>query len=177
MIKIVIVIALKNCDKNCDENCNENRVKNCDENRVKELCSNRKKMPFLKISDPVKRDSIVKEYLETKKNILDNLLSERTGEQQLQIDLSKIFKPITETQKTTTREITEGLRPIREGIEKIPQTITFSTFPSIQAPEGEEDTQYIGAVAEKYLRKFATKSEADTTYGLYYRNGNFYIEI
>ena len=36
-------------------------------------------MSFLKISDPVKRDLIVKEYLETKKNIGDNLLSERTG--------------------------------------------------------------------------------------------------
>ena len=33
-------------------------------------------MSFLKISDPVKRDLIVKEYLETKKNIRDNLLRE-----------------------------------------------------------------------------------------------------
>ena len=37
-------------------------------------------MSFLEISDPVKRDLIVKEYLELKKNIRDNLLSERTGE-------------------------------------------------------------------------------------------------
>ena len=69
-------------------------------------------MSFLKISDPVKRDSIVKEFLELKKNIRDNLLSERTREQQLQTNLSKFFKPITETQKATTREITEGLKPI-----------------------------------------------------------------
>ena len=62
-------------------------------------------MSILKISDPVKRDSIMKEYLETKKNIRDNLLSERTGEEQLQGDLSKFYKPITETQKATTREI------------------------------------------------------------------------
>ena len=54
-------------------------------------------MSFLKISDPVKRDSIVKEYLKTKKNIRDNLLSERTREQQLQANLSKFYKPITET--------------------------------------------------------------------------------
>ena len=46
-------------------------------------------MSFLKISDPANRDLIVKEYLEIKKNIRDNLLSERTGEQQLQTDLSK----------------------------------------------------------------------------------------
>ena len=49
-------------------------------------------MSFLKISDPVKRDLIVKEFLETKKIIWDNLLSERTGEQQLQTDLSKFYK-------------------------------------------------------------------------------------
>ena len=66
-------------------------------------------MSFLNISDPKKRDLIVKEYLELKKNIRDNLLSERTGEQQLQTDLSKIFKPITETQKATSRVITKDL--------------------------------------------------------------------
>ena len=61
-------------------------------------------MSFLKINDPVKRDLIVKEYLETKKNIRDNLLSERTGEQQLQTDLSKFYRPITKPQKKLQRE-------------------------------------------------------------------------
>ena len=70
-------------------------------------------MSFLNISDPNKRDLIVKEYLETKKNIRDDMIRERTGEQQLQNDLSKFFKPITETQKATMREITEGLKPIK----------------------------------------------------------------
>ena len=56
-------------------------------------------MSFLKLSDPVKRDLIVKEYLEAKKNIRDNLLRERTGQQLLQTDLSKFFKPITEKLK------------------------------------------------------------------------------
>ena len=121
---------------------------------------------------------MVKEYLEVKKNIWDNLLSERTGEQQLQTDLSKFFKPITETPKTTTKEITDELKPIKEGIENLPQVITFPAYPSIQAfekPLKGEDTQYIGVLAEKYLRKFATNCEADTTYGLYDRKGNFYI--
>ena len=76
-------------------------------------------MSFLKISDPLKRDAIVKEYLVLKKNIRDNLLSERIGEQQLRTDLSKFYKPITETQKATAREITEGLKPVREGLETV----------------------------------------------------------
>ena len=106
------------------------------------------------------------------------MLSERTGEQQLQTDLSKIFKPTTKTQKATAREITEEFKPIKEGIENLPQAITFPAYPSIQASEKPlegEDTQYIGEVAEKYLRKLPTKGEADTTYGLYVRHGNFYI--
>ena len=90
-------------------------------------------MSIFKISDPTKRDLIIKEYLELKKNIWDNMLSERTGEQQLQTDLSKIFKPITETQKATAREITEEIKPIKEGIENLPQAITFPAYPSIQA--------------------------------------------
>ena len=82
-------------------------------------------MSFLKISDPVKIDLIVKEYLELKKNIRDNMLSVRTGEQQLQADLLKFYRPITEMQKATTKAITEGLKPLKEGIEKLPQAIKF----------------------------------------------------
>ena len=135
-------------------------------------------MSFLKITDPKKREAMIRDYIETRKRIKDNLIAEKVGKMETQTELSKLFKPITETQKTTTKKITEGLKPIREGIENLPQAITFPAYPSIQASEKPlegEDTQYIGGVAEKYLRKFATKGEADTTYGLYDRHGKFYI--
>ena len=60
-------------------------------------------MSFLKISDPAKSDLIVKDYLETKKNIRDNLLSEKTGEQQLQADLSK-FSNLLQKRKKVQRD-------------------------------------------------------------------------
>ena len=135
-------------------------------------------MSFLKIRDPTKRNQMVEEYLELKKNIRDNLLSEKTGEQQLQTDLSKIFKPITEMQKAAAKEITEELKPIKEGIESLPQAITFPAYPSIEASKEKEtfvEPYFIGDIAESYLRKFATKTEADTTFGLYDRKGKFYI--
>ena len=133
-------------------------------------------MSFLKISDPTKRDQTVKEYLELKKNIRNNLLSERTGEQQLQTDLTKFYRPITESQKATTkeitesqkataREITEGLRPIREGIEKLPQAMqpigeasgkTFEEEKEKEEPEEYqegEDEELVGEIAYKYLNK------------------------
>ena len=71
-------------------------------------------MSFLNISDPNKRDLIVKGFLELKKNIRDDFLSQRTGEQQIQTDLSKFFKPITETQKATAKEITEKLNLLKK---------------------------------------------------------------
>ena len=122
----------------------------------KQMFYNKKEMSFLKISDPLKRDAIVKEYLELKKKIRDNFLSEKIGEQQLQTGLSKFYKPITETQKATTREITEGLKPItetqkaiareiteglkpiREGIEKLPEAIVFPTMQPLGEASGKE---------------------------------------
>ena len=96
-------------------------------------------MSFLKIHDPAKRAQTVEEYLELKKNIRDNLLSEKTGEQQLQTELTKFYRPITETQKATAKEITEGLKPIREGIEKLPQAMLPIGEASDEAPVEYEE--------------------------------------
>ena len=126
----------------------------------------KKEMSFLKISDPVKRDSIVKEFLELKKNIRDNLLSERTGEQQLQADLSKFYKPITETQKATAREITEGLKPIREGIEKLPQAMQ-----PLGEASGEASPLGLGEIAEEYLKD----PNRDKILGIREEKGLYYI--
>ena len=133
-------------------------------------------MSFLKISDPLKRDAIVKEYLELKKNIRDNFLSERIGEQQLQTDLSKFYKPITETQKATTREITEGLKPIREGIEKLPENILFEKsikeLEEEEKKEKEEDyKEIVGEIAFKYLNK----KNRDYSFGIREEEGHHYI--
>ena len=139
-------------------------------------------MSFLKITDPTKRDQTVKEYLELKKNIRDNLLSERTGEQQLQTELTKFYRPITESQKATTkeitesqkataREITEGLRPIREGIQNLPLAIQPIGEASAKAPEEEEEDELVGDIAYKYL----SKPFRDTTFGVRKVGDHHYI--
>ena len=129
-------------------------------------------MSFLKISDPLKRDSIVKEYLELKKKNRDNFLSERIGEQQLQTDLSKFYKPITETQKATTREITEGLKPIREGIEKLPEAIQPLGKATEEEEEKEEEKPLdLGEIAKEYLKD----PKRDVTFGIRNEEGLHYI--
>ena len=147
-------------------------------------------MSFLKINDPLKRDAIVKEYLELKKKIRDNFLSERVGEQQLQTDLSKFYRPITETQKATTREITEGLKPVREGLETIRKEIynipdIVSDMEAIkrygkekkeeeekeEEEEEEEDEELVGEIAYEFLNK----PFSDKTFGIRKEKGHHYI--
>ena len=56
------------------------------------------------------------------------------------------------------REITEGLKPIKEGIENLPQ--------AMQAPE--EEMQHIGEIADKYLNEYEIPPILrDKTYGIY----------
>ena len=128
-------------------------------------------MSFLKINDPLKRDAIVKEYLELKKKIRSNFLSERIGEQQLQTDLSKFYKPITETQKATTREITEGLKPIREGIEKLPEVIQTIGEEEEEEEEEEDDEELVGEIAYKFL----INPYRDETFGISKKGRHHYI--
>ena len=85
-----------------------------------------------------------------------------------QSELKKFFKPITETQIATAKEITEELKPIKEGIEKIPQAITFPAFPSRELPLKEIQT--FGEVATNAILIFATKKGADKTFGIYVKN-------
>ena len=152
-------------------------------------------MSFLKINDPLKRDAIVKEYLELKNRIRGNLLSERIGESQLQTDLSKFYRPITETQKATAREITEGLKPIsetqkattreiieglkpiREGIEKLPEAM--KPISKITEEEKEEEKEKspetLGETAYNYLHG-KESYDRDKTFGIHFgTDGNYHM--
>ena len=136
-------------------------------------------MSFLKITDPKKRDFIVNEFLKTRQNIQQNVLSERVGELSTQYELSKFFKTVTEMQKDLKEGIVSELKPIREGMKNLPKVITFPQIPSITAyddDDGEEEEDvFIGDIAEQYLRKIATVSGADKTFGLREKDGKFYI--
>ena len=59
------------------------------------------------------------------------------------------------------------------------KAITFPQFPFITTydDDGEqEENVFIGDIAEQYLRKFASKSGTDKTFGLRDKDGKFYIE-
>ena len=114
-----------------------------------------------------------------RQGIQQNFLSERLDDVNTQYELSSFFKPVTDMKKYLKEGLVSELKPIREGMKNLPKTITFPQFQSITAYDDddgeEEEDAFIGDNAEQYLRKFATMSGADKTFGLRDKDGYFYI--
>ena len=73
-------------------------------------------MSFIKVTDPRKREELIKDFIETRKRIKDNFIARKVGESDYQTGLTKLFKPVTETQKATAKEITEAQKTATKGI-------------------------------------------------------------
>ena len=106
-------------------------------------------MSFIKVKDPRKREELVRDFIETRKRIKDNFIARKVGEAEYQTGLTKLFKPVTETQKATAKEITDaqkaatekitqGLLPIKAGIEGLPGALSFPTYPALETKETKE---------------------------------------
>ena len=141
-------------------------------------------MSFIKVKDPRKREELIKDFIETRKRIKDNFVARKVGESEYQTGLTKLFKPVTETQKATAKEITEAqkataekftqeLLPIKEGIEELPTKLFKKVFPSIELKAS--DIMNLGPLAVNALLKAFTKNNIDLTYGLYAQEGKFKI--
>lgn len=133
-------------------------------------------MSFLKITDPAKRDFIVEEYMKSKKTIQHNSLSEKLGDIGLQRELRKLYKPITETQSGTSRDIATALQALPSSL----KAIQLPRYPSIKAyeddPVQDVRTLELGEIAAKYLQQYASNRKlTDTTFGINARDGEFYI--
>ena len=96
---------------------------------------------------------------------------------ELQTDLSKFYRPITETQKATVREITEGLKPIKEGIEKLPQAMQPIGEATGKAPEEEEEENEELETEGQMARVYLNRPDYDTTFGIRKKKGHHYIGV
>ena len=141
-------------------------------------------MSFIKIKDPRKREELIKDLIETRKRIKDNFIARKVGEIEYQTGLTKLFKPVTETQKATAKEITDAqkataekftseLLPIKEGIEELPTKLFRKIFPSIEFKAS--DIINFGPLAVDALLQAFTKNNIDLTYGIYAIDGKFKI--
>ena len=135
-------------------------------------------MSFIKVKDPRKREELIRDFIETRKRIKDNFIARKVGEAEYQTGLTKLFKPVTETQKATTKEITDAqkaatekitkeLLPIKAGIEGLPGAISFPTYPALEMTEKEEEEKKdLGPIAKSYLT-YAMGKDSDRSFGIY----------
>ena len=141
-------------------------------------------MSFIKIKDPRKREELIKDLIETRKRIKDNFIARKVGESDYQTGLTKLFKPVTETQKATAKEITDAqkataekftseLLPIKEGIEELPTKLFRKIFPSIEFKAS--DIMNFGPLAVNALLQAFTKKNIDLSYGIYAKDGKFKV--
>ena len=150
-------------------------------------------MSFIKIKDPRKREELIRDFIETRKRIKDNFIAKKVGEIEYQTGLTKLFKPVTETQKATAKEITEAqkstaekitqeLLPIKEGIEglptkadisKVPLKVFNQIFPALKYKES--DIMNLGTIAVNALIEAFSKDGIDRTYGIYAKDKKFFM--
>ena len=139
-------------------------------------------MSFIK--DPRKREELIRDFIETRKRIKDNFVAKKVGEIKYQTGLTKLFKPVTETQKATAKEITDAqkaaaekisgeLLPIREGIERLPEAISFPAYPAVEMTK--EELTNLGPIATNALMGLASKKGVDKVFGLNVENKHFKI--
>ena len=150
-------------------------------------------MSFIKVTDPRKREELIKDFIETRKRIKDNFIARKVGESEYQTGLTKLFKPVTETQKETAKEITEaqkataeriekGLLPIKEALENpviLPPIEAGEEKKAITLtdPLTEEEITNLGTIAEAFLKRPWNKENLDLNFGLNTQNkeGKFKI--
>ena len=141
-------------------------------------------MSFIKVKDPRKREELVRDFIETRKRIKDNFVAKKVGEAEYQTGLTKLFKPVTEAQKTTAKEITEAqkaaaekitseLLPIKEGVKELPLKLFNQVFPSIEF--NERDITNLGSIAVNNLKRYFKPNEGDLSTGIRDKDGSFYI--
>src|SRR6218665_4146756 len=126
-------------------------------------------MSFLKITDPAKRDFLVKKFIESKNNIQRDLMSEKIGDIGLQRELTKAYKPNLESQvkmstdlrgeliKESSISSANALKALRTSL----KAIQFPQYPSIEAyddPVPDIKTLELGDLATEYLQHYASNN-------------------
>ena len=154
-------------------------------------------MSFIKVTDPRKREALVRDFIETRKRIKDNFVARKVGESEYQTGLTKLFKPVTETQKATAKEITDAqkataekiateLLPIKEGISDLSTTITQLPISSIEAVKfpaypnvriTEEEKTNLGPIATQFLSYPFSNENIDVLFGLNNKNAEKKFKI
>ena len=149
-------------------------------------------MSFINISDPKKRDEIVKSYLAIKKRIQHRNINEKLGDMAQSEDRLKMFEPIIKSNIQAAEEISKDLVPIRKELKQLNQEFAFGLAapdpqkmlqpPDIFSPTRRRSLpstptkQVLGKLPIDYLRQaLSSKKDNDLVFGIYNEGNQFKI--
>jgi hypothetical protein len=98
-------------------------------------------MSFLNITDPKKRDAIVKEYLDTIKRIKNRNLLEKTRDFVNREMFEETLRPVVRSTAESTEAITKELVPIKEGITALNANFKHAAAKDEDEDEGEAEDE------------------------------------
>ena len=101
-------------------------------------------MPFFEIQDLNKRDEIVREINERRKKIYQNSLNENIYDANLQTDLSKLYKPLIESNEKMMKSIADKER----SNEKVQNELESTSF---------DESNNLGDISSSFLKRYNTR--------------------
>ena len=123
-------------------------------------------MTFKKIDDFKRRDELVQEHLRLKDELKDRFISKRLGEEFLEKEREKIFKPITDKQEEENKILKEQKQLFENMLNNTnnPKAIT-------EGPEKPSSITTLGPLVQKYIGS----TDVDKTYGIIKKNDKLFM--
>ncbi|XP_065642677.1 uncharacterized protein LOC136074299 [Hydra vulgaris] len=135
-------------------------------------------MSLFKFTDPGKRDQLVKEITYLRKKVQQDNIAEKVGDYNLQMDLSKLYRPLIDSQSGINNSISN----LKDQL-----ALTFSNpekdlaiLPLDKGSEVPEKPNILnfGKIATNYLRLYTkSKKSTDPTFGIHSKGDELYIGL
>ena len=121
---------------------------------------------FMDIKDPWERDARIKDYLATVKRVQERNEEEKTADIYHQRDLEQHFAPVVQSQDKMSKEITEGLKPIKEEVSTLRENLE-TRDEALPRKRRRVDMNEYGPLAREFWTRYTSRDPTvDTTFGI-----------
>jgi hypothetical protein len=123
---------------------------------------------FMDIKDPWERDATIKDYLTTMKRIQERNEEEKTSGLYRQRELEHHFAPVVQIQDKMSKEIIEGLKPIKEEVTTLRENLE-NRDEALPRKMRRVDMDEYGPLAREFRTRYTGRDpDVDTTFGIKY---------
>ncbi|XP_065665675.1 uncharacterized protein LOC136087097 [Hydra vulgaris] len=133
-------------------------------------------MSLFKFTDPDKRDQLVKEYIYLKKKVQQDNIAEKVGDYNLQMDLSKLYRPLIDSQSGINNSISNLKDQLALTFSNPEKDLAILPLDKGSEVPEKPDILNFGKIATNYLRLYAkSKKSTDPIFGIHSKGAELYI--